>query len=253
MISIISCNRTSETADRLREQLADLQLDLTINLGNSSYDDSSIDDSKIINRTEAVKKCVDKKLMFENLIKGNVKTLAYYDITRLRDRLRTILKFNDLVLRDENRLKIVKWYRLFSHYKAYSYATGLESKIYEYRVLLYRHKPFRVMVKVNNGNDFVLKQHNSVFIDITPYRANNDVLDEAIKSSKALGIDLASVDLLVNKDNEIKVIECNSGSRLCLKSIGLLKERLVREQRDIEETRQALNEQDIRRGITQNE
>jgi len=217
---IVNCNKTSETAERLENYSNAIKGNFLINLGNSSLKEENYKDYIIINKVEGIKNCVNKKDMFRLLKKGKVSSLDYLNLKNPIDLIKgfMILYTKSLVFRKERKLKIINNHiDYFTLLKNYDYATIKENKVLEYRVLMFKDYPFRILLKLNKTNDFKLKQENCKFISVNLIR--EDIVKECIKATKSIGIDLAGIDILINNKFEPKIIEINSGMALCGKSI----------------------------------
>jgi len=222
---IVGCNKTSETTEQLNNLLPnDLKnTNILLNIGYSKFKETDYKDYLILNTTESIKNCLDKKLMFKILKKNQVKCLKYFDLNKNIDKVRTIfylLLNKELVLRNEKSLKVINFKEFKEIFnKKWKYSTLKENKLIEYRIIVFKNRIVRAMIKLNTSKDFQIKQENSKFIDIDINKLPKKVLKNIFKAVNSLKIDLSGIDILINKKGKFKIIEVNSGMSLCSKSI----------------------------------
>lgn len=223
-MKIFSCNATEETGERLKNLLPQ-ELEnkpIALNLGYSDF--KEIEGYKTLNPSYAVKNCVNKKEMFKTLKKSKIKCLKFFDLNTIKGKflsLFCLLIGKEIVLRS-NGIKILKLKDFSKILKNKDYATIKENKILEYRLIVFKNKIIRGMVKINKRGDFIVKQSNSRFKDIDLNKISEKDKQNIINSSLCLGLDLSGVDVLVNNKGKFKIIEVNSGMALCSKSIDIL-------------------------------
>jgi hypothetical protein len=225
---ITYASRCCETGERLEESLEGSDMKdkkIVLNIGDSSFNEAEyvLSGYDIINRVEDIKRCVDKKRMFKELAKGNVKCLDFMDLKTINGVLKAVLLIQcskRLVLRIEGRRKykcISTLKELLDNLRECDYATAYEEKINEWRVLCYRGQVLRVWDK-EPDDDNVRFWHRS---NCTFNSSDNiEVGRLGLEASRALGIDLSGVDVLENDRHELKVIEVNSGMAM---SYGTIK------------------------------
>lgn len=228
---IISSNVTQETRENLQYD-TDNSINLKskkilLNLGYSNLNENDYLDYLILNKAISIKNIVNKKLMLKILNNYKIKSLKCLDLKDKKDVLKAIfylLLNRKLVLRDNGYLKIVGLKDFLKYYKKYDYATLKENKVLEYRVIIFDNKIIRVLLKNNIVKSFNLKQDNSRFIELEDYHYNSikPLLNECLKAVRLFNIDLCGIDVLINDKNEFKIIELNTGIRLCRKSRDLL-------------------------------
>ena len=191
---------------------------------NSKFKENGYTNHNIINSVQAIKNCIDKENALRTLRKNKVKCLKCYSLkSKIGLFLATFYIKRGLVLRKEKELKLVSNLKDFlKYYKYYDYFTVKEDKVLEYRVIMFKNKPLRTTLKLNNRGNFQLKQDNSKFIDVKWIRG--DIIRNCRKATELLKIDLCGIDVLVNKKFDIRIIEVNSGMRLCRKSCEILKD-----------------------------
>jgi len=186
-MKIIKCLLTEDTERRLWDTLpANFERKkILINLGVSTFEDEhKYPDYKIINRVKAIKRCVDKGKSLEILKRHRIKTVKSFDLEKLNPllfiylALRYLIWDQKLILKRNGHLKIVDFQKFFSELEninRYSYITVKEDKEREYRVLLYKGKPFRVMEKNGNPSIFAWKNEHCHFSNV---KAPKEVIDE---------------------------------------------------------------------------
>ena len=215
--------KTIETKDRLFELMPDdlKHAKIFLNIGNANS--KGAPGYLMLNKPENVKNAADKKAMFKVFKENRINSVKFIDLKGLGKfkAIGYLLTGKDLVLREQG-LNVIGISQLFRFLKSKEWVTLKEEKVIEYRVIVFRDKILRAMIKLPNKKDFTLKQENCRFIDIKPEFINETIPKDVIKSVKCLGLDLAGVDCLINKKGEFKILEVNSGMSLCSKSIGLL-------------------------------
>lgn len=216
--------KTKETKDVLRERMpGELRHSkIFLNIGNSSSSQAKYKDYLIINTNKAVSNSMDKRTMFKLFKNNKINSVRFIDLKgfgKLKA-LGYILIGRDLVLREQG-LNVIGLSQLFNFLNSNSYCTIKENKVLEYRVIVFRNKLLRTMIKLPKENDFTLKQENCKFIEVNT-KFTPEQKQTIIDSVKSLGLDLAGVDCLVNKKGALKIIEVNSGMSLCKKSADLL-------------------------------
>jgi hypothetical protein len=219
-MEIVYPRRCCKTGRLLEELMPDVLGDeqVLLNLGCGGFDEDGYEDYLIINNKEAVNNCADKKRMFGILKINCVPCLEYYDLQKLGGLAASyelLLKGGKLLLRspayrDYSLMSKDNDYRDYAiPYPArYTYATKLENKINEWRVIcfkgqvmrIWRKEPFAPMQLFWHREDCEFRKV-----------INEQVGQLALEAANALGIDLCGVDILENDKNELKVIEVNSG------------------------------------------
>ncbi len=218
-MKIVNCRKSRVTGERLREMVLSRlrDKDVLVNLGWGQFDESEYEDWDVINRVGAIKRCVDKKKMLELLRREGVQCLIIPQKRRFGRKY--ACKYG-------KRLRVRRFSRLFGgRFGNYDYVTEWEDKKEEYRVVVFRGKVLRAMRKEPRDGDMdkVLKQSNCRYRHIE--ELSDDVRFECIKACVVLGIDLAGVDILVNRRGDVRVIEVNSGMGMGSRTCGrLLKE-----------------------------
>ena len=198
--------KTNKTASRLKELMPDelIDEDICLNLGNSNIDYTD-DDYLIINEPDAIRNSANKKRMFELFKENNIRCVEYVDI-------REVNIFQRLL----GKLYIRK-----------GYATKRENKVSEFRIIVFNNRILKTYLKMPQNKNFVLKKNNCVFKRIRePFIRS--VKDNILNSVKCLGLDLAGVDMLINTNNEDKIIEVNSGPGMGYPTIRKLYKRIRR-------------------------
>jgi len=217
--------RTRETKERIKDLMSDSlkRKKVFLNIGNTK---SGADKYKrigylILNSNKAVENSADKKKMFRLFKENKINSVKFIELTFF-GKLKSIcylLIGKDLVLREKG-LNVLGISQFINFLKSENYVTLKENKIIEYRVIVFKNKIIRVMIKLAKEKDFSLKWENCRFKEV-----DKDTLkdkENIIKSVSCLNLDLAGVDVLVNKKGESKIIEVNSGMSLNEKSINLL-------------------------------
>jgi len=230
-MKIVRSGRTKETCDRLEHNMPKglKELPIVLNYGNSKYEDDN--DCILINTHEAINNCVDKKKMFEHIKDYSV---GYFDLDSEEEIIRafnTLAMEKELVLRKGSIIKCVTDIEDFEElFQKYDYATLKEEKKFEYRILMFYGKVFKIMLKHKLNDKFVNKQINCKFInvDIDDFKDihGSEVFNSLKKAVSELGINLCGVDLIVNSDDECKILEVNSGAGMSGKSVRLFYEKL---------------------------
>jgi len=221
---IVGCKKTGETKERLKNLIPSnlRKEDILLNIGYSGFEEESFK-GVIFNKTEDIKNCVDKKMMFKIMKRNRVKCLGFLDLSKSLDKIKAVLFLvnNDLVLRKNQDIQILNFNDLKKGlFKKWDYATIKEEKLFEYRFIIFKNHIVRAMLKLNKNNDFVLKQENSKFIDIDINKISKRTRKNLLKAVKCLNIDLCGVDVLLNKKGKFKIIEVNSGMAMNSKSIN---------------------------------
>ncbi|MFA6023566.1 MAG: hypothetical protein WC781_05750 [Candidatus Pacearchaeota archaeon] len=229
-MEIIYCEKTKETGERLVNLMPEelTERNIILNVGNSNYrqkDNSPIGNEELIlNSVNSIKNCVNKKEMFRIFKENRIKSVSFIDLDKPMGKIKSsvILLFGkELVLRKDKEIEVIKLSEIKRLFKnKFDYATIKENRILEYRIIVFKNKVVRAMVKLNYGGDFVLKQDNSKFIDVNINKIPHKTINNLLKATKYLGIDLCGIDLLVNKNGKFKILEVNSGMALCSKSIN---------------------------------
>jgi len=228
-IHIVGCPKTritKETFERIIEEYDKLPSGKWLfNLGNGNFGGQGRYESEgynIINKVNNIKNCSNKKRMFEILRQNKVPSLIYYDLNISQDRLRAMQHIRNggiICLRRRKSLKRVKTLEGFNRlYQSYNYATAQENKRYEYRVVMLKDNVVVVYVKNPSLKVFKYKQEYCTFGRIT-LEKNSDILEVCKQSTKALGIDICGIDVLVNKKGQAKIIEVNSGNGMAGRTI----------------------------------
>ena len=238
MVVIVYANRTDVTGKALQEKINNNALlrdkKILVNLGKSKFrleQDYINNNYQIINKVENIKNSVDKKRMFEIFKQNNIKSLDYFDLDKDEDIHKIIhhLQQNkEVVLREGNDILICNELVSFiRNYPLYTHATLKEDKLREYRIIIFKNYPLRIMKKVNLTGDFRSKQENCSFINKRIDTFSRNILNECIKVSRVIGLDLCGIDVMINNDRRIKVIEVNSGMSLSDYSQEILMRKLL--------------------------
>ena len=234
---ITYARRGSRTGRMLSELMPEELCDtpLVLNLGNSNFDEQPYLDEgyDFINRSRNIKNCVNKKSMFLNLIMADIPCLDYYDLEELESINHSYL---DLLLGKTLLLRSPHYrdYMLVSRdtpvvpfNPRYTYATKLEDKLREWRIIVFNGRIFRDWEKTPlDPTELYWHKENCVFSKVR--YPNNIPEDLALRSALALGMDLCGVDILENKDHDYKVIEVNSSMALSETSVLRLYRRIMR-------------------------
>lgn len=227
-MKIISGRRTVKTKRLLEESMPDSlkNVQVFINLGNSDYDTSGYYNWKIVNHLDAIRNCANKIRMFNIFKENDVKCLDFFKKGDMKNYGWRGFIGSKAVLKKGKRIRITRLFR-----GDWDYGTVFERKEHEYRVVVYKGAVLRAMEKIPlDGNMDILKQKKCRF-EHRPWRSlNRNVVEESIKACKALGIDLAGVDVLINNKGEVKVIEVNSGMAMGHRTAGRLFRRIEREE-----------------------
>ena len=236
-MKIISSQRTCKTKQLVRELIPDWAKpkSILLNLGDSSINEREYSGYKIINRVENIRNCSNKIRMFEIFNENGIKAVTYVPIRRSDygnlNLMRFKMKFRgkELVFRRGKELKVIPIEQVsVRDMNYYDFATIKEDKEKEYRIIIYKDKIVRAMIKINETGDFQFKQENCRFVTMDFSKFPQSVKDNLFKAVKVLGIDLCGIDLLKNTDGEFKILEINSGMSLSERSIeeffNLLKE-----------------------------
>jgi len=219
---IVGSRKTKKTDKLLRELEPEDLKEIIFNHGLSSFPEYNYIGRKIINRVSAIRNCVDKKRMFRCFARYGVKSLEFFDLSIPQDRRKAIFRLlqrKELCLRRGRKIEIVgSIWRFRRIFRRYIYATTKVDKKTEWRILTLFDIPMRVFQKI--GDEFALHLDNCEFkID---NNCPESVINEALKASKACGIDMAGVDICLTTDNKVKVIEVNSGPGMSENSIEKL-------------------------------
>lgn len=229
-IHIVGCPKTRLTKERFENVLEEGYKHVPtgkwlFNLGNSRFDREHIYEREgytIINKVDNVYNCFNKKRMFRILIRNDVGCLKYFNF-QVQEDIDLVRKYvrhgYAICLRANKRMRIVKTAADFErHYNNYTYATKVEDKLFEYRVVILHNKLVNIFIKNKHDNGFKYKQENCTFARLT-LPDNDPVLATSLKAARVLGIDLCGVDILVNKNKEAKIIEVNSGNGMMSRTI----------------------------------
>lgn len=228
-IIVVGCPKTRLTREKFEEVIIEYEKlpkgKWLFNLGNGNFmwEREHISNGfKIINKVENIKNCSNKKRMFEILTHNNVPCLEYFDLDNPTDIFyakHAIAIGKILCLRRRKRLKRVDNLNSFNYHRDwYRYATTKENKRFEYRVVMLYNEPIVVFIKNPNDHIFKYKQEYCTFARITLPK-DDSVLKVCKQATKALGIDMCGVDILVNKKGEAKIIEVNSGNGMAGRTI----------------------------------
>jgi glutathione synthase/RimK-type ligase-like ATP-grasp enzyme len=235
-MEIVYCKKTRPTATLMKEMIPEILRDfkIIINLGNSSFNEHEdrYREYEIVNKIEAIKNSVDKKAMFKLFIKNKIPTVEFLDLSDPYDKRVAELYLemgHKIILRSDKPKQFIR--AAHRKYKKrlnnFTYATVQESKQAEYRVIVFKNKILRCMMKVPNDNaSFRMKQHNCTFYGINKREFPVEALRMVKSAVKVLGLDLAGADLMLNDKNEWKVLEVNSGMGLNKRSITKLYTRI---------------------------
>ena len=223
-MKIIRCGRTEETCDRVERNMPKglVPLKIKLNYGNSQVEDD--DDYILINTQEAIKRCLHKREMFRYIRDYSVGYFDLKSVSRVFKAFVTLMLGKELVLRKGSKIKCVSTVEDFEKlYKNYSYATLKEEKSFEYRILMFYGKPFKIKMKFNKKKEFVNKQENCRFIDVPidlfEELYGTEIIKNVRKAVWNLGIHLCGVDLILNDKKEFKILEVNSGAGMSGKSV----------------------------------
>ena len=241
-MKIIYCDATCETGERAEEIFLETLPDYALNLGVSNYsheNDLIKQGFKIINKTDAIKNCVNKKRMFEKLV-GKVETLEYYDLKKPSHLFKALIRLiqnKEIVVRkkwsETEPRRINSLFKFVRQYKKYDYATLYEDKRLEWRALVFRNKLFKLMLKnaVEENTElssWQLKQINCDFDEIKN-PGNKKLIAECEKAAEILGIDLCGIDVCLTNDLKLKIIEVNSGMAMGYGTLERLKKLIEKE------------------------
>lgn len=194
--------KTHITGKLMEEIMPDVlrDKDIILNLGNSNLSMYNIPLGCVtLNHPLSVRNSANKKRMFELFQQNNIRCLKYvpYGVGQVR------------------------LYNRHQLFKRKYYATVREDKLREFRIIVFKNKILKTYEKVPNNNDFVLKKENCTFKRVR-FPFQRDIETNIINSVRCLGLDLAGVDMLINKKGEDKIIEVNSGPGMGIPTIKML-------------------------------
>lgn len=228
--------KTRPTGKRLIELMPEQLEDLSIyfNFGNSDilFD---YDDWLIFNTPEAVKNASNKKRMFRLFQENNINAIEYINLETQKElALMKLRHGKKLVLREEKSLKLIG--PVFGKQKirnSNGYVTIKENKLSEYRIIVWNNRILKTYIKLPNNyiKKFQYKINNCTFKRLCYNPFDSETTENILKSVRCLGLDLAGVDLLLNKDGEYKIIEVNSSPGMSEKTIKYLYQRMIRSRR----------------------
>ena len=205
--------KTCITGRLLKEYMLESLEDkkILLNLGNSHLNIGKyiIEGYNILNSLESIRNSANKRRMFRLFKENNIRCLKYVPI----EDLNTSKYFLE---------------RLTSQFFIRNgYATIKEDKSIEYRIIVFRNRILKTYIKIPQTNEFILKKQNCVFKRMRmPFDYN--IQENIINSVKCLGLDLAGVDMLINKKGEDKIIEVNSGPGMGIPTIKMLYRQIER-------------------------
>ena len=217
---------------------------ILINLGDSSFDESKYKDYQIINKTEAIKNCVSKASSLKKLRKKGVSVVKTYDLKKFNPFLflywiiRYLMWGRKAILKGRYSIRVLglkKFWALLPKIEKFLYLMPKYKKSQEYRVILYKGKVLRIMEKTPNPNRFAWKNEFCRFHEIPYYwhwcQFFKEIKRECSKASLLLKIDLCGIDIMRIGQDEVRILEVNSGCGLGKPSIRKFYKELERELR----------------------
>lgn len=239
-MKIVGSKKSKETKKLMREMIPEelKEKKIFLNLGWSNYD-GNYEAEIVFNNIIAVGNCADKYQMHKLFALHGVPSVEFCDFNTKEGRKKAIENISieeKFVLRGRDNL--INWDDIYELWGVADYATIYEKPKKEYRVLMFKGRPFRVMekkLKEGHENDWQRHIENCDFKAIAIRGINNDVIDACVKACNAVGIDLAGVDVMITQDNKVKVIEVNSAPSMNDVSIRKFFKRLQIWLRDLQE------------------
>lgn len=226
-IVVISSPKTEETSLRLEANIPLYlhdKLNIALNMGNSQYSPTAY----TLNHPSTIRNTVDKKRMFEIMKAYDIPCIQYIPLdtltTRLKLLLYSILHKRSLVLRSNNTIKLCDSPKEILN-KKWTYITIKETKKREYRILAFKDHIVKCYTKEpKNKKDFILKLDNTHFEPCEPL---NEFKDIVTKLYKAFLLDISGIDILVNDQDQIKIIEINSGPGMSTSSCRAMLKQII--------------------------
>jgi len=224
-MNVVYSFATDVTGKRLIEYMPKefANLPLVLNHGNGEFAERRV---PVLNEARAVRLCMDKyrqRKYFKqfSLTYLNLKKKEHVELCRLY--LHAGVR---LVMKGGMPMEVVGSTEKFDRWHSkYEFATVVEDKRFEYRILMFKGRAFRIMCKLNRHNNFQWKQSNSQFIDVPidwfGWLYGSRLMKRLKRIVNKMGIDLCGIDLVRTKQGKFRILEINSGAAMCRKSIRL--------------------------------
>lgn len=239
-MKIVGSRKSKETKKLMKEMIPDelRDKDVLVNLGWSGFTQAS-NHELTINTIQGIRNCAEKYQMHKLFALHGVPSVTFFDFNTKEGRKNMLehMSIDDkFVLRGVDIL--YDFDAIYDAWGWYDYVTLYERPKKEYRVLMFRGRPFRVMekkLKEGHENDWQRHIENCDFKAISVRTISGAITDACIKACNAVGIDLAGVDVMVTEDDKVKVIEVNSAPSMNDVSIRKFFKRLQIWLRDLQE------------------
>lgn len=177
----------------------------------SMYETEKILDSITYNTLEAVKKAINKKLTREILTNNRIpcpKLISIEDKEIKYPIIARPLKH----ARGQNLIVINNKKEFEEHYSNDWYYSEFIDKIQEFKIYV-GHGKILGYVERFKGEDYINWNNVITHLDYTPVPANNwniEVIKQSIKAVKALGLDFAGLDVLIDNKGKVFILEINT-------------------------------------------
>jgi len=131
-------------------------------------------------------------------------------------------------------LYLKKFFNILPKIEKFLYLMPKYEKSQEFRVIMYKGKMLRIMEKTPDSNQFAWKNSNGCKFKEIPYywywiKIIRDIKKECVRASLLLEIDLCGIDIIRIGQDEVRILEVNSGLGLGRPSIRRLYKVIVEE------------------------